>query len=244
MALSHVALRIASQPRVVRFVERVARGGAVSQGDERRPVMAFTFDDGPHPEFTPRLLDRLDELGAPATFFVVGRNVERYPSIVREARERGHDIGIHLYSHERRTAYDHVRFDIEVRRCQAQLESVLGEPARFLRFPYGDRGHQDPDRVLRNYGLRCVHWTFSSLDSTARTPERIVGRVDAGLRAGAIVLFHDALADEGGTLGWKYRPERDATIAALPEVLSRARARGLSPVTLGNLLPRPTSAPS
>src|SRR5205085_1371649 len=116
----------------VRLVEQVARRGAVSQGDERRPVVALTFDDGPHPVFTPRVLDRLDEANASATFFVVGRNVEKYPSIVREARRRGHDVGIHLYSHDRRTVYDPGRFDSEITRCQSQVESILGEPARFL----------------------------------------------------------------------------------------------------------------
>ncbi|HEX7669823.1 MAG TPA: polysaccharide deacetylase family protein, partial [Polyangiaceae bacterium] len=143
-----------------------------------------------------------------------------------------------------RAVYDPDRFDSEVRRCQGQLESILGEPARFLRFPYGNRGHQDPGRIFRHYGLRCVHWTFSSLDSTARTPDRIVNRVETGLRAGAIVLFHDALADEGASLGRRYRSDRDATIAALPEVISRVRARGLRPVTMGNLPLRNPGPPS
>ena len=84
--------------------------------------------------------------------------------------------------------------------------------------------------------MRAVHWTFSSHDGTARNPQEIVARVAAGLRPGAIVLFHDALADEGPSLAAPYRAERDVTVAALPQVLAGARAVGLSAVTLTTLL--------
>lgn len=236
MSLGHLGLRAASLPWVVRVVERVARRGAVSQGDPSRPAIALTFDDGPHAVWTPPILDRLEEAGARATFFVAGRNVERHPDLVREARRRGHEIGIHLYSHDRRTVYDTSRFVDELTRCQGQLESLLGERARFLRFPYGNAGPQEPASVLRTHGVQAVHWTFSSLDSRAEHAQDIVDRVDAGLRPGAIVLFHDALADEGPSLPPPYRADRDVTLAALPEVLARARARGLAPVTLTALL--------
>jgi peptidoglycan/xylan/chitin deacetylase (PgdA/CDA1 family) len=235
VGLRHLGLRAASLPWVVALVERVARAGATSQGHLEGAV-GLTFDDGPHPAWTPPILDRLEQGGALATFFVVGRNVERHPDIVRETRRRGHEIGIHLYSHDRGTVCDPRAFDEELRRCQGQLESLLGESPRFLRFPYGNRGPQRPDAVLRRYGVRTVHWTYSSNDSHAASVEEVVGRVDAGLRSGAILLFHDALADEGPALRPPYRAERDVTLASLPPVLDRIRVRGLRAVTLTELL--------
>jgi peptidoglycan/xylan/chitin deacetylase (PgdA/CDA1 family) len=234
VGLRHLGLRVASQPWVVALVERAARAGAASQGHAESAV-ALTFDDGPHAVWTPSILDRLEQGGARATFFVVGRNVERHPEIVRDAHRRGHEIGIHLYSHDRGTVYDPLRFDEELRRCQGQLESLIGEPPRFLRFPYGNRGPQKPAAILRRYGLRAVHWTFSSHDSHAASPEEVVQRVEAGVRGGAILLFHDALADEGPLLRLPYRADRDVTVAALPLVLKGLQRRGLRAVTLTEL---------
>ena len=159
-----------------------------------RPEIALTFDDGPHPEWTPRVLDALDRVGAKATFFVVGRSASLHAAIVRDARRRGHEIGTHLYSHDRRTVFDDRAFRSELTRSKEELESLLGEPLRWLRFPYGERGRQDP-RAIGAHGLRPRIGRTAC--TTASSPGgAVVARFRAGLRAGAIVLLHDALADE------------------------------------------------
>ena len=109
---------------------------------------------------------------------------------------------------------------------------------RFLRFPYGERGRQNPRTVLDRYGLQAVHWTYSAHDGFYPDPGAVVARVSAGLRPGVIILLHDALADEGPALTPSYRAERDVTVAALPGIFSRLRAKGLRAVTLTEMLGR------
>lgn len=227
-------LRIATSRKVVALLERSLRRGAISQGPPGRAEVALTFDDGPHPEWTPQVLDILDRSGTRATFFVVGRNAAAHPQLVVEAKRRGHEIGTHLYSHERSTVLDDTRFEEELMNSRAILEPLLGEPLRWLRFPYGSAGKQRPDAVFAKFGVRAAYWTFSSHDAKASCPEDIVQRVDAGLRPGAIVLMHDALADTG-PIPPPYIEARGATVQALPSIAALLSARGLRAVTLSEL---------
>ena len=200
----------------------------MSQSRSARAEIALTFDDGPHPEWTPRVLDALERLGARATFFVVGRSASQHGQIVRDARRRGHEIGTHLYSHDRRTVFDDGAFCTELSRSKSELESLLGEPIRWLRFPYGERGRQDPRAIEERHGLRTVHWTYSAHDGMLGQAADVVARFRAGLRAGAIVLLHDALADEN-TLPQPYIAARDVTLAALPGMGQPSASAGSGP---------------
>lgn len=236
MDLGPVLVTLTTRRPLVTLLEHTVRGHATSQGPTWPRRVALTFDDGPHPTWTPLILDALERAACVATFFVVGRCVAEHPEIVRDARRRGHEIGMHLFSHERSAVYDDVRFRDELCRSKAQLEDLLGEPARWLRFPYGTKGRQSPRAVFEEHGVRVAHWTYSSLDSQLADPGRMVARVDAGLRPGVIVLLHDNLADAGPSLPAPYRAERNATLAALPGIAGRLRARGLSAVTLTALM--------
>jgi peptidoglycan/xylan/chitin deacetylase (PgdA/CDA1 family) len=236
MALTglHLPLRIASRPLVVSLVERLLRGSALSHSALNRPQVALTFDDGPHPEWTPRVLDALDQVGAKATFFVLGRNAAAHPQLVLETSRRGHEVGTHLFSHSRGMVSNDRHFEEEVRKSKDLLEPLLGEPLKWLRFPYGERGAQRPRAIRARFALETVHWTFSSHDASARGAEEVVTRVSAGLRAGAIVLLHDALSDEA-ELRAPYVADRTATVAALPGIGALLAARGLAAVTLSEL---------
>lgn len=228
------AMKLATARPVVSTLAVLGSPHGVRQGPAE-PKIALTFDDGPHPEYTPAVLDVLDREGAKATFFVVGRFVDEHPEIVKEARRRGHEIGTHLHSHERDTVDDEERFAAEVERCKATLEDLLGEPLRWLRFPYGRAGRQRRDDVERRWGVRVAHWTASSHDSKEPDSAAIVRRATEALRPGAILLFHDRLSD-GDEVKPPYVPKRDASIAALGEVIRTAKARGLSAVTMSELL--------
>ena len=234
MALSDLSLHVSTRPAVVALVERFVRKSALSQGPSARAEIALTFDDGPHPEWTPRVLDALDTISAKGTFFVVGRSVGEHGAIVRDARRRGHEIGTHLYSHDRNVVFDDRVFAEELRRSKDELESLLGEPIRWLRFPYGERGRQQPRAIERSHGLRAVHWTYSTHDGKLVDSSDVVARFRTGLRAGAIVLLHDALADEK-TLPQPYVAARDTTLSALPGMGRALSERGLRSVTLTDL---------
>lgn len=233
MPLADWPLSVSTRPAFVGMVERFVRRSALSQGRSQRPEVALTFDDGPHPTFTPRVLDALDAMGAKATFFVVGRAVKEHGAVVRDARSRGHEIGTHLYTHDRRTVYDDLAFAAELAQSKSELEALLGEPVRWLRFPYGERGAQEPRAIEEKYGVKAAHWTYSTHDGKLRDPGRIVARFRAGLRAGAIVLLHDALNDEK-TLPREYSSDRQALLAALPGIGRAIGERGLRAVTLSD----------
>ena len=212
-------------------------GGALCQGPGDEPKVALTFDDGPHPRWTSLLLDELERQGLTATFFVVGRCVAEHPSIVREARRRGHEIGTHLYWHRRTSGVHRQALLDEIARSRDELEQVLGERISFLRFPYGERGGLSSRVIQRNFGLRSVHWTFSSLDSRARQPSEIVKRVSSWVRPGAVVLMHDCLADEHESLPERYNPDRTAVLACIPALRNLLDQAGLEAVTLSQLIP-------
>ena len=234
LRVSELPLRVATRRGVVGFMERFVRHSAVSQGPSDRSQVALTFDDGPHPEWTPQILDALDRACAKATFFVVGRNVAEHPRLLVEICRRGHEIGTHLFSHSRESVWDDARFDDEVARSRDLLEPLLGQPLKWLRFPYGAPGRQRPRAIRQKFGLETVHWTFSSLDGRLRRPDDILRRVAAGLRAGSIVLMHDALSDEG-EVPPPYIAERAGTVAALPGIARLLLQRRLSAVTLSEL---------
>jgi peptidoglycan/xylan/chitin deacetylase (PgdA/CDA1 family) len=185
---------------------------AIVSGPPRARGVVLTFDDGPHPGTTSRILDLLARHGACATFFVVGRKAEAYPELVRAILGAGHEIGLHSYAHDRLFALRperRVREDLE--RGIAALERITGRRPVLFRPPIG---HSNPiiARVADALGLVVVGWTIAGHDgvSWARSP-RVVARVKRRLRDGAIVLLHDS-AERGD--------REPASLLALPEILA------------------------
>jgi peptidoglycan/xylan/chitin deacetylase (PgdA/CDA1 family) len=200
------------------FVDAIVRGPRGARG------VVLTFDDGPHPRWTPRVLETLNRHGATATFFVVGRKAEEHPDIVRTILSHGHEVQLHSYAHDRLFALRserRVREDLEL--GVAAIERVTGRRPMLFRPPIG---HTNPivARVARALDLTVVGWTIGARDgiATAR-PEDVVARVQRDLRDGAIVLLHDA-------------PERGdrepAAVRALPAILDAIAAGGLQVVPL------------
>jgi len=204
-------------------------GGAITQGPLGDRV-ALTFDDGPDARFTPRVLDILEKHAARATFFVLGERVGEFPALAKEVAARGHELAVHLYSHDREVARDDARFKAELTRTREAITATTGADPLFLRFPFAYLGRQKPRRILEEFGLHTVHWSFSSLDSS-RDAGGILRRVEWALFPGAIVLLHDGVGGHS-----RRAKDRQATVAALPGVLEVCRKRGLAPVSLSELL--------
>jgi peptidoglycan/xylan/chitin deacetylase (PgdA/CDA1 family) len=185
--------------------------------------VCLTFDDGPHPEHTPRLLGVLREHGVPATFFVVGREAERYPELVRRAAAEGHLIGQHTFSHAEPAQTSAAALLEDVRRADAVLAGILGEPPRLFRPPKGKLTLGKCWRLWRA-GRTVVLWNADPKDYACRSEAEVAAWFEAHPpAAGDVVLLHDV---------WPY------AAAALPGVIARARARGLRFATLARWLPR------
>jgi len=184
---------------------------------------ALTFDDGPHAEGTPAVLERLAHAGVVATFFLVGEQVLRNPSLAAEIAARGHTIGLHCHRHRNllRLASRQVREDHA--RALAAIEDATGVTPRLYRPPYGIL-NAAALRSARERGMRTLLWSHWGRDWEARaTPESIAARVTDGAGEGAVLLLHDA--DDYSAPGcWR------ATAQALPRVLETLRERGLQAV--------------
>jgi peptidoglycan/xylan/chitin deacetylase (PgdA/CDA1 family) len=182
--------------------------------------VALTFDDGPHPESTPRFLEALDRLGVRATFFLTGRWAARVPGLVAEIAAAGHELATHGYEHRclllrgPESTYD------DLARAREVTVAATGVPVRWFRPPYGVLTGPTLTAVKR-LGLTPVLWTVWGVDWAAgATPESVHRTVLAGLSGGGTVLLHDS--DITSTPGsWR------ATLDALPRIVESVRERGL-----------------
>jgi peptidoglycan-N-acetylglucosamine deacetylase len=183
---------------------------------------ALTFDDGPHPQGTPAVLDILRRERVPATFFLVGEQVRRNPSLAHEVLAAGHSIGLHCDRHRNllRLAPWQVREDIA--RALDTIEAATGISPHLYRPPYGVL-NAAALRLARSHGWRTLLWSHWGRDWDAHaTPASITARVSDGARDGAVLLLHDA-DDYSAPGSWR------RTAAALPRVLEILAERGLEP---------------
>lgn len=184
---------------------------------------ALTFDDGPHPQGTPAVLEILSRERVHATFFLVGEQVRRNPTLAREIHDAGHTIGLHCDRHRNllRLAPWQVREDIAS--ALQTIEAATGISPRLYRPPYGVL-NAAALRLARNHGWRTLLWSHWGRDWEARaTPASITARVTDGARDGAVLLLHDA-DDYSAPDSWR------GTVAALPRVLEALAKRELAAV--------------
>ena len=155
------------------------------------PRVALTFDDGPDPEVTPRVLERLAEYGVRASFFVIGRRAERYPDLISEIVSRGHRLENHTYSHSNGFAFNGPRgLGREIDRAQRCLERLSGRRPTYFRAPAGMR---NPwlDWVLARRRLKLTSWTRRGFDTVDRRTRQVTRRLLNGLDNIAMTLEHE-----------------------------------------------------
>jgi peptidoglycan/xylan/chitin deacetylase (PgdA/CDA1 family) len=154
--------------------------------------VALTFDDGPHPDGTPAVLDALARAGARAMFFMVGEQVERRPALAAEVAQRGHAVALHGYRHRLQLRLTSSSVDEDLRRGAAVLADVTGAPPIWHRPPYGVYSPAGL-AAARAAGLRPLLWSRWGKDwRKFTTPSRITARVTANLDSGDVILLHDA----------------------------------------------------
>lgn len=201
--------------------------GPTIRRTRRASVVALTFDDGPNPAATPRLLDLLAHHGVRATFFVVGRFVRACPQLAAEIAARGHCVANHTDTHPSLVWLSPQRLSRELEGCQQAVERAAGCKPRWMRPPFGFRGpHLEP--AVRALGLRgVVMWSRLMRDWKPQPAEQLIRRLRR-VRGGDIVVFHD---------GWHaaLNADREHVLAALQQWLPRWRDAGLEFATLDDL---------
>ena len=184
--------------------------------------IALTFDDGPHPTLTRRILDILDRYGVKATFFMVGVNVERYPDAARAVLTAGHEVGNHTYSHRAMDRLSQDAIEVELGGCEDALEELCEYRPHLFRPPQGainplveaEASHNDYSLIL---------WSLDTRDWEDKNAERIARDVVSSVRSGDIILMHDYIGHGSRT------PE------ALELLLPALLERGFKPVTVSEL---------
>jgi peptidoglycan/xylan/chitin deacetylase (PgdA/CDA1 family) len=187
--------------------------------------VTLTFDDGPHPQGTPAVLEVLRERGATATFFLVGEQVERYPGLVAEIVAAGHGVELHCFRHRNNLRLGPGSFLEDAERARVAIEEASGRAIACYRPPYGIFSAATL-RAVRRRGWRPVLWSRWGRDwDSSATAESIARRSSADIGAGDVVLLHDA--DYYSARGSWVR-----TAAALPLILDEIEACGLKTTSL------------
>ena len=191
--------------------------------------IAMTFDDGPHPQNTPRLLDMLRARNIKATFYVIGRSVDLYPQVVRRTVAEGHEIGNHSHTHRLLSKLSDDEIRKELSSCRDAVARAAGVQPRTMRPPYGGLLQRQREFVHAEYGYPVILWSVDPLDWKRPGAGVISSRILAGASSGGIVLSHDL---------------HGQTVDAMPATLDGLLNRGFKFVTVSQLLAMKTDAPS
>lgn len=185
------------------------------------PFLALTFDDGPHPANTPRLLDLLKQRNVKATFYVVGTNAKRYPEIMRRIVAEGHEIGNHTVTHPNlsKMSADGVRNELRV--CHDAIVSATGVAPRTMRPPYGAITSAQKSWIKKEFGYSTILWSVDPEDWKKPGSSVVTSRLVSGAGPGGILLVHDI---------------HSPTIDAMPSTIDQLLAKGYQFVTVTQLL--------
>jgi peptidoglycan-N-acetylglucosamine deacetylase len=183
--------------------------------------IAITFDDGPHPQNTPRLLDMLRARNIKATFYVIGRSVDLYPQVVRRTVAEGHEVGNHTHTHRLLSKLGDSEVRTELTRCRDAVARAAGVQMRTMRPPYGGLLQRQREMVHAEFGYPTILWSVDPLDWKRPGASVITSRILSGTTAGGIVLAHDLHAQ---------------TVDAMPATLDGLLRRGFTFVTVSQLL--------
>ena len=185
------------------------------------PVVALTFDDGPHGTLTPKLLDILAREGVHATFFVLGTNVAMYPDIAKRIVAEGHEIANHSWDHPSLPRVSAERLDKELRSTSDIIEQTTGHKVTIMRPTYGALNDRVQKSLLDDYKLDVILWSVDPRDWKRPGPSVVARRMVAGAHPGAILLAHDI---------------HPGTIAAMPQTIAGLKAKGYTFATVSELL--------
>ena len=202
----------------------------IRTGNQELNFVSLTFDDGPDPLYTPLILDVLKDYDVKASFFLLGKHVEKYPEIARRIVREGHDIGNHTYSHRSLVPLSPHKTELEIIKAGEAIEVATGLRPYLFRPPRGIYSAHARD-FLREQQYSIVLWSLSTKDWIELSAKDLVGNVLKKIHGGDIILFHDSgniVSTAGGN--------RINTVKALPQVIEGLWAQGYNIVPVSDLL--------
>ncbi|MCE6991332.1 polysaccharide deacetylase family protein [Dyadobacter sp. CY323] len=187
----------------------------------KRKSVALTFDDGPDPETTPRILATLREKNIKATFFVIGKKAAAYPGLVQQIQDEGHIVGNHSFTHHYLIGFFSTqKLKNDLAHCNEVIRDIIGKTPVFFRPPFGVTNPRYAG-VLSQLQLNSIGWSLRSMDTRAKNKYQIINNVITRLKARDIILLHDNL-----------RPTADA----LDDLIEHCLQKGIKIVPLSDLI--------
>ncbi|MCL7748386.1 polysaccharide deacetylase family protein [Halalkalibacter alkaliphilus] len=199
---------------------------AIYRGDPAVKQVALTFDDGPDSYYTPRILDILNQKNVPATFFVMGQQIEEFPAMMKRIVREGHGIANHTWSHPNIPTVMTSTLVDEIQSTQKEMMKTVGRMPDLFRPPYGALTKSD-HIVLDEMGMRTIMWSVDTIDWSGQSAEEILHIVRRDISPGGIILQHNFQSDARLL---------DGTVEALPRMIDELQAQGYEFVTVQTLL--------
>ncbi len=175
--------------------------------------VVFTFDDGPHPEFTPQILEILRKYNVKATFFVIGKEAKKHPELLKLIDEEGHVVGNHSYSHSNFIPFFRTKkLQRDFEKARGIIDGIIGKKANYIRPPFGATSPRYT-KMLRRVNFVSIGWSFRSYDTKEKDVASLVSKTMAAIEKDnkAILLFHDTM---------------EVTVKALPKILEKLKSNG------------------
>jgi len=194
---------------------------SISHGSRAKKFVALTFDDGPQPTHTPRLLDMLKKRNVKATFYVIGRSVASHPGIARRIVAEGHEIGNHTWSHPNLQKLSDAGVRNELNKTRDVIVKACGVRPRTMRPPYGSMSSRQRSWVHAEYGYPAVLWDVDPLDWKKPGSSVVASRLISGARNGSILLVHDL---------------HGSSVDAMPRTIDTLLRQGYQFVTVSQLI--------
>ena len=192
-------------------------------GSTDKPRVALTFDDGPHPRYTPEILDILKEYGVTATFFSVGSNAENYPRLIQRICEEGHELGNHTHNHFHVAKLSREALCTDIQSAQNVLERISGKPVKLFRPPEGVCT-EDLKSYCEQKGMTILLWSVDTRDWAHTPVSEICENVKNNVKDGSIILMHDFIG------------KNSPTPAALRRIIPMLQELGYELVSVSQLL--------
>lgn len=185
--------------------------------------IALSFDDGPHPVYTPEVLSVLRKYNIKATFFVIGENASYFPDLIRQINEEGHELGNHTFTHSLSKKISNKVLSYEITKSHETIKNICGYDVKLFRPPGGIINDKVKETV-GELGYKIVLWNIDTRDWAHSSVNSIINNVLSNTKSGSIVLFHD------------YIYKNSPTVEALEKIIPKLKEQGYTFVTVGELI--------
>ena len=208
----------------------IVRKNTIYRVNSTEKLVALTFDDGPSPVWTPKILDELNKAQVKATFFMLGEHVAKYPDVARRVVREGHEIGNHTYDHHVLIYYTMEELEAELNNASNVIKGVTGVTTKYFRPP---KAWLTPDEKVKvaQMGYKVILWSLNAKDWVTFDDRYMVRYISKNIRPGDILLFHDsggAFSSEGGN--------RSETVSCIKGLVEKLKEKGYRFVTISELL--------